>query len=157
MSFQQAYDAIEEVLKEYDAKYLKNLLETIPTRLQAVREAKAGPRTNVYDYYAKVYAAAGGKTWYQILEGRNLQMINEYVTKLESSKVKQRNAKIAVKLQKAEITEIADVKYQRSSDGYTGIWVVNTNNGVKRIKLEIIIAGGYNIQCLHYRTLVSVK
>lgn len=34
---------------------------------------------------------------------------------------------------------------------------VNTESGIKRVKIETILAGGYNVQCLHYRTLVNVK
>lgn len=65
-----------------------------------------------------------------------------------------RNARIAVKMTKSGITNI-DVEdftviYGRD---FTGIWIID---GFK-VKIEVIWAGGYNIQRLHQRVLVSVK
>lgn len=67
---------------------------------------------------------------------------------------KARNGRIAVKMFKSGITKI-DVEdftviYGRD---FTGVWIID---GFK-VKIDVIWAGGYNIQRLHQRVLVSVK
>ncbi len=57
-----------------------------------------------------------------------------------------RNASIAKKLDKAEVTGSAIV---RTEDGFNGVFNINT----KKVTIET----GYNIQCLHLRVLVKIK
>ena len=61
-----------------------------------------------------------------------------------------RNASIAKKLEKAEVTGSAVV---RTEDGFNGVFNINT----KKVTIETVYAGGYNIQCLHLRVLVKIK
>lgn len=71
--------------------------------------------------------------------------------------IKARNANIANKLIKAEITQVLSSVFTRTSDGFNGIFKVETNKGPKVVTVDTIYAGGYNIQCFHIRVLVKVK
>lgn len=55
------------------------------------------------------------------------------------------------------MTEVVSKEFDMTTDGFNGVFVINTNNGVKRVFIETVYAGGYNIQCLHLRVLVKVK
>ena len=67
---------------------------------------------------------------------------------------KARNNRIAAKMEKAGITSIDvdnfKVVYGKNFEGH---WIIDGF----RVKIEVIFAGGYNIQCLHHRVLVNIK
>ena len=67
------------------------------------------------------------------------------------------NATIAAKLAKAGVDEVEGAEFTRTNDGFNGLFVVNTPTGPKSVHIETITAGGYNIQCLHLRVLVTVR
>lgn len=103
-------------------------------------------------YYARLFAAAGGKTWYLRFEGRNDAMIRALVEKIIRGNIAARNAKIVAKLAAKGISEIGAIEYTRTSDGFQGVFIFNG----AYVKIQIIGAGGYNVQCYHERTLVYV-
>ena len=57
-------------------------------------------------------------------------------------------------MEKAGITSIDvdnfKVVYGKNFEGH---WIIDGF----RVKIEVIFAGGYNIQCLHHRVLVNIK
>jgi len=67
---------------------------------------------------------------------------------------KARNNRIVAKMEKAGITSIDvdnfKVVYGKNFEGH---WIIDGF----RVKIEVIFAGGYNIQCLHHRVLVNIK
>lgn len=148
---------IAEVLKEYDAQVVAGLIASIPARREKVAAVRATKFTGQYAASQKAYAmieAAGGKGWLEMLRHGS---INEMIIKGEAMKVEARNAKIANKLNKAGITAVTGFDSSRTPNGFTGRWTVETDRGIKSVFIDVILAGGYNIQCLHHRVLVSVK
>ena len=83
--------------------------------------------------------------------------ILNFVEKNCESVVKKRNENIAKKLEKAGVVEVLSEEFSRCDDGFNGFFMINCDNGVKKVSIESIYAGGYNIQCLHQRVLCKVK
>ena len=149
--------AITEVLKDYDAQVVAGLIASIPARREKVAAVLATKFTGKYATTQKAYAmidAAGGKGWLEMLRHGS---INEMITKGEAMKAEARNAKIAAKLNKAGISAVTGFDSNRTADGFTGRWTVETDKGIKSVFIDVILAGGYNIQCLHHRVLVNVR
>lgn len=162
-AYEQILAKLEEAFAPFDAKVLEGTQQWAKERVAAYRayriseEGRAAAKANQHKYYATVFAIAGGKSWYNKFEGRNDQMIEELVVKHCAAIAKARSAKIAAKLIKANITEIESVNFAHTHDGFNGVFSVNTDQGKKRVTIDTILAGGYNIQCLHFRVLVNVK
>lgn len=158
---------LNEVFATADAKVLERSLIWIEERAVAVREFEkaedAKPRneslrfTNNSRFYETVFSIAGGKTWYRTIKDNNAVGRAVKMTKHCQRVAEARNATITNKLVKAEVTEVINSEWSYTNDGFNGSFQVNTNKGEKRIKIDTIYAGGYNIQCLHLRTLVSVR
>lgn len=153
---------LNEVFAPMDAEVLSASQEWAKDRMQALRELKAteeykATRFDAYKRCAMLHAIAGGKTWYNVFQGRNEVMVAEFVEKNCAAIVANRNASIAAKLNKAGVTEVVDQEFAYTNDGFNGFFRVNTNAGSKRVTINTIRAGGYNIQCLHLRVLVHVK
>lgn len=110
-------------------------------------------------WYEKVFAVAGGKTWYNVFNGRNEEMINEIVDKNSAAIVAKRNVLIAKKLAKFNVVSVGESIYAQAHDGngFNCLIRIETDNGPKVVEVDTICAGGYNIQCLHNRTLVKVR
>ena len=159
---QQIIDNLNQVFKKFDDEVLESSKKWAQERAEAIREFKTSDeakhlRRDQYAYYAKLFALASGKTWYNIFNGRSKSMIEEFMEKNHQNTIEKRNASIAKKLEKAGVTEILSEEYVYTKDGFNGIFRVNTDAGVKRVSIDTIYAGGYNIQCLHLRVLVKVK
>ena len=152
---------ISEVLSKYDVEVLVNILKYIPKRKEAIKkyasEHKDEKRSDVWGYYKAMWNIAGGKGWYSLLTEYTMEDIINKVTKIEKEKCECRNAKFALKLEKENITSIKECTRAYTSDGWEGIWRVETDKGIRIITMSVIGAGGYNVQCFHYRTLLKIK
>ena len=159
---QQIIDNLNQVFKKFDDEVLESSKKWAQERVEAIREFKMSDeakhlRRDQYAYYTKLFALAGGKSWYNAFDGRSKSMIEEFMEKNHQNTIEKRNASIAKKLEKAGVTEILSEEYVYTKDGFNGIFRVNTDTGVKCVSIDTIYAGGYNIQCLHLRVLVKVK
>ena len=157
---QQIINSLNEVFKKFDDEVLEASKKWAQERVAAIREFKMSEeyrKLDCWHVYDRLYAIAGGKTWYNVFDGRSKSMIEEFMEKNHQNTIDKRNASIAKKLEKAGVTEVLSEEYVYTKDGFNGIFRVNTDAGVKRVSIDTIYAGGYNIQCLHLRVLVKVK
>ena len=157
---QQIIDNLNQVFKKFDDEVLESSKKWAQERVAAIREFKMSEeyrKLDCWHVYDRLYAIAGGKTWYNAFDGRSKSMIDEVMEKNHQKIIEKRNISIAKKLEKAGVTEILSEEYVYTKDGFNGIFRVNTDAGVKRVSIDTIYAGGYNIQCLHLRVLVKVK
>lgn len=152
---------LTEVFAELDTKVLENTKVWADGRIVALNEYRKSEQyqedRKTQSQYQKMFDIAGGKTWYNAFQGRTQEMIHEIVTKHCEKVVESRNASIAKKLFKANVKEVLDSGFSYSADGFNGFFTVNTDAGIKKVSIETILAGGYNVQCLHQRVLVKVK
>ena len=157
---QQIIDNLNQVFKKFDDEVLEGSKKWAQERVAAIREFKMSEEYRKLDcrrVYDRLYAIAGGKTWYNVFDGRSKSMIEEFMEKNHQKIIEKRNISIAKKLEKAGVTEVLSEEYVYTKDGFNGIFLVKTDTGLKVVTIDTIYAGGYNIQCLHLRVLVKVK
>ena len=95
----------------------------------------------------------GGKKWWEQMYGSNKQMLAEFVAKNIAGIIESRDSRIIAALNKVGITEIPEFTLTHNSNGYEGTF----NVAGHAVSIQTILAGGYNIQCLHQRTLIKTK
>lgn len=159
---EQIIAQLNEVFAKYDEDYKAKQIAWLNERLDGFKEFRANlgklsKANDVYTYYEKLFDYFGGKTMYNRLTGHSRKGAIAEMVKMCDRTIAARNATIASKLLKAEITEVLESTFVYTNDGFNGTFSVNTNSGKKVIHINTIVAGGYNIQCAHYRTLVKVK
>lgn len=159
--------AIDQIMKQLDtvfapmdAKILENTQEWAKGRVVAVREFwKSDEAKSLYTWrlYDRLFAIAGGKGWYNIFQGNSFEIVAEKVEKNCRMVALKRNANISKKLAKAGVSRVTESTINYCKDGFDGIFLVETDQGPKRVTVSTIYAGGYNVQCLHLRVLTKVK
>ncbi len=146
-----AFADLNKIMLERQLAWVENRRNALKTTIAELSPKRS--QLGEFTYYEQIFAAAGGKTWFNLMWGRNIEHIRELVQKNVEKLISNRDAKIIAALTKKGITEIPDFELTHISDGYEGIFYIGEN----RVEIRTILAGGYNIQCLHQRTLVKVK
>lgn len=152
-------DMLTSALAPLDAEVREASKKWAVERLAAIRTFKYAdaPNRGSSEWYAQLFSIAGGKTWFNLLDGRSSEDAADVAARNADGIARKRNATIAAKLTKAGVDEVEGAEFARTEDGFNGLFVVNTPTGQKSVRIETIYAGGYNIQCLHLRVLVTVR
>ena len=146
-------DQINKAFQDLDNEMLERQMTWVMDRMEALAEYTANFKRSEKGYTSGAIEICGGKKWYQKMMGSNKQMMAEFVAKNVASMIESRNNRIISALNKKGITEIPEFTLTHNSDGYEGCF----NVAGHRVTIQTILAGGYNIQCLHQRTLIKAK
>lgn len=157
---EQIIAQLNEVFAKYDEDYKAKQIAWLNERLDGFKEFRANldkHKKTIQTWEHSLFGYFGGKTMYNRLRGHSREGAIAEMVKMCDRTIAARNTTIASKLLKAEITEVLESTFAYTNDGFNGRFSVITNSGKKVVHIDTIVAGGYNIQCAHYRTLVKVK
>jgi hypothetical protein len=153
--------SLETLFSEQDAKIADDDVRWALGRRDALNEFK---KSEEYielrkkgawgGVYPRMFGICGGKTWYAVFTENSTAGIEEFMRKNAAATACARTAKIATKLAKAGVEQVESAEVAYTKDGFQGVFIINGN---RRVTIDVIYAGGWNIQRAHQRVLVKVK
>jgi hypothetical protein len=152
-----AFATVNARLHAADQEWAAHKLDTLKAFVEAARaEHKAGGRFDSgfgrFDSGMAAIAHFGSKAMWNLLVGHGREGALANMAKNTNALIAKRDATIIAALNKKGITEIPDFELVECSDGIEGAF----NVAGHVVTISTILAGGYNIQRLHNRTLVKV-
>lgn len=161
------YEMITKTLSQYDDKIIDDAIRSAKCVAERVIEHTKN-QPHYHNYKIRKEYMHDANIWRGELNAIASQNILDLVKHgyderaenavIESAKLKiaKRNIKLAKKLDKMKIKSVSSSEMKNTSDGFNATYIVDTDNGQKSVIIRTIIAGGYNIQCLHLRCLVNI-
>lgn len=155
-------NTLQELFDPLDQQILTNTKTWALSKRKELKEFRQSEeykavRKNAYVLYPTMYELVGGKTWYGRIQGSSEESLIEIVEKHCRAVADSRNSKIANKLEKLNIKKVTNSTIVKTSDGFNGMFVLDTDAGVKTVTINTVCAGGFNVQCLHLRVLTKIR
>jgi len=149
---------VKEAFAEADADAIADVPAAIREAREKYREMKAAyyamPRNGGERYdQMRAIKSLFNKRFIEDFDWGEAEHIARFIKVLEKNH-EARNERIVAKFKKAGIENIDAANFKAVyGEAFEGLWYIDGF----RVKIEIILAGGYNIQRLHQRVLVNVK
>ena len=164
-SMKPVFESVTKSLAQFDAERLERQQAEV-TRCYNEFMVVMGAPIDSIEYHDKIKASAwtdgarAAKLPFEMVALFQFRELADVLRMTKSSfemRCLERDYKIAEKLVGIKVTAIEEVKVISAVDGYNGHFAVETAQGRKIIEINTIFAGGYNIQRLHERVLVTIK
>ncbi len=140
---------IENAFKDIDLKmFAMNRNFVIETQNAMYDAGENAGRNRI----AEMIKIAGSKKMYALLNQSTKNAIKE-MQEITADMIRNRNEKIVSKLKAKEINEIPSFDIEINDGSGNGYFKAGEHN----VHIRTILAGGYNIQKLHQRTLIKVS
>lgn len=153
---------VGEGLKPLDARvktdkldYFLGLFDELSALKQEYRHTKP-PMTN-QAYKERVMAITSHSSTYALINENSRDRITEIISRDCDDSATKRNYRIAQQLEKLGVTSVTDSECRNSDNGFDGIFLIESDRGRKSVRVNTIVAGGYNIQERHIRVLVNIR